>query len=176
MGVIIIYLIDLLIPHIYKEEREMGDGYKLKKTSILVALGIAIHNFPEGIAVLFSSLSDVRLGILVAVAIALHNIPEGIAVSIPIYYAKKSKRKAFWYSFLSGIAEPMGAVLALILFYPFISQFSLNLMFAIVAGIMVFISFDELLPTCFKYKESHLSILGLFIGMFIMSIGLFFTG
>lgn len=175
-GVILIYLIDLLIPHVYKEEKEVGDGYKLKKMSMLLALGIAIHNFPEGIAVLFSSLSNVKLGILVAVAIALHNIPEGIAVSIPIYYAKKSKRKAFWYSFLSGIAEPIGAVLALLLFYPFINQFSLNLMFAVVAGIMVFISFDELLPTCFRYKDSHLSILGLFIGMFVMSIGLYFTG
>jgi len=175
VGIVTIYLLDLLIPHIYKEEK-VRDEHKLKKIGMLVALGIAIHNFPEGIAVLFSSLSNIKLGILVAVAIALHNIPEGISVSVPIYYATKSKRKAFWYSFLSGIAEPVGAIIALLLFYPFINGFNLNFMFAIVAGIMVFISLDELLPTCFRYKEYRIAILGLFIGMFVMSMGLYFSG
>ncbi len=175
VGIITIYLIDLLIPHIYKEEK-VREGSKLKKIGMLVALGIAIHNIPEGIAVSFSSISSVKLGILVAVAIALHNIPEGISVSAPIYYATKSKRKALWYSFLSGIVEPIGAILALLLFYPFINGFNLNFMFAVVAGIMVFISFDELLPTCFRYKKFHISILGLFIGMFLMSMSLYFFG
>lgn len=175
VGIVTIYLLDLSIPHIYKEEKVGGDR-KLKKIGMLVALGVTIHNFPEGIAVLFSSLSNIKLGTLVAVAVALHNIPEGISVSAPIYYATKSKRKAFWYSFLSGIAEPVGAILALLLLYPFINEFNLNFMFAIVAGIMVFISFDELLPTCFKYKEFHLAILGLFVGMLVMSMGLYFSG
>jgi ZIP family zinc transporter len=176
LGIIAIYLLDLLIPHIYEEEKTVGDGRKLKKIGMLVALGIAIHNIPEGIAVSFSSISSIKLGILVAVAIALHNIPEGISVSAPIYYATKSKRKALWYSFLSGIVEPIGAILALLLLYPFINGFNLNFMFAVVAGIMVFISFDELLPTCFRYKKFHISILGLFIGMFLMSMSLYFFG
>src|SRR3990170_957955 len=147
VGIITIYLIDLLIPHIYEEEKTVREGSKLKRIGILIALGIAIHN-----------------------------IPEGIAVSAPIYYATKSKRTALWYSFLSGIVEPIGAILALLLFYPFINGFNLNFMFAVVAGIMVFISFDELLPTCFRYKNFHLSILGLFIGMFLMSMSLYFFG
>jgi|SRR3990170_1776489 len=176
VGIITIYLIDLLIPHIYEEEKTVREGSKLKRIGILIALGIAIHNIPEGIAVSFSSISSIKVGILVAVAIALHNIPEGIAVSAPIYYATKSKRTALWYSFLSGIVEPIGAILALLLFYPFINGFNLNFMFAVVAGIMVFISFDELLPTCFRYKNFHLSILGLFIGMFLMSMSLYFFG
>ena len=177
VGVAIIYLLDTLIPHVYKEEE--GDNkksYELKRIGTLIALGIAIHNFPEGIAVLFSSLSDIRLGIAVALAIALHNIPEGICVSAPIYYATKSKRKAFLYSFLSGIAEPIGALFAVLLLYPFINQFVLSLMFAVVAGIMVYISFDELLPLCFKYKKHHLSILGLFLGMVVMAVSLYFLG
>jgi len=184
IGVVSIFLLDSLIPHVYKEEKSGNKNIlekekrscKLKKTCILLTLGITIHNFPEGIAVLFSTLSDINLGIMVAIAIAIHNIPEGISISVPIYYATKNKGKAFLYSFLSGIAEPIGAVLALLVLYPFISQFILNFMFAVVAGIMVFISFDELLPTCFKYKESHLSILGLFIGMFVMSLGLYISG
>jgi len=176
VGIIIIYLLDLLVPHVYKGEEKVGNDYRLKKVGMLVALGIAIHNIPEGIAVLFSSISSLKFGILVAVAVALHNIPEGISVSAPIYYATKSKRKALWYSFSSGIVEPIGAVLALLFFYPFITGFSLNFMLAVVAGIMVFISFDELLPTCFRYKKFHLSILGLFIGMFLMSMSLYLSG
>ncbi len=175
LGIVIIYLLDLSIPHIYKEEKT-GGVRKLKKVGMLVALGISIHNFPEGIAVLFSSLSNTRLGLLVAVAIALHNIPEGISVAAPIYYATKDKRKAFYYSLLSGLAEPVGAILALLFFSPFISEFSLNFMFAVVAGIMVFISFDELLPTCFKYKRFHIAILGMLAGMFVMSMALYLSG
>jgi ZIP family zinc transporter len=174
-GVIFIYIIDLLVPHVYENEGDVRKELDMKKMSKMVALGIAIHNFPEGIAVLFSSLSDIKLGVLVAIAIALHNIPEGICVSVPMYYSEKSRKKALWYSFLSGMAEPLGAILALVLFYPFINTFTLNLMFAVVAGIMVFISFDELLPGCFECKDPHLSILGLFLGMFVMSIGLYIS-
>lgn len=174
VGIIIIFLLDLFIPHIYKCESKIENN-KLK-LGMLVALGIAIHNFPEGIAVSVSTLSNLNLGILVALAIALHNIPEGLSVSFPIYYATKNKKKAFWYSFLSGLAEPIGAIVCLIFLYPFINQFNLNFMFAIVAGIMVFISLDELLPACLKQERSHLSILGLFAGMFVMAISMYFSG
>jgi len=175
-GILLIFLIDFLIPHTYEEESyENGKG-KLKRTAILLTLGIAIHNFPEGIAVMFSSISNIRLGILIALAIALHNIPEGIAVSLPVFYATKSRKKAFWYSFLSGIAEPIGAVLSFLFLYQFLNNFILGIILSAVAGIMVFISFDELLPYVYKHKESHkqqhLSMLGLFLGMFVIALTL----
>lgn len=172
-GISIIYLIDVLIPHIYEEESTPGRRGKLKRTAILLLVGITIHNFPEGMAVFFSSASNIKLGILVALAIAMHNIPEGIAVSMPIFYATKNKRKALFYSFLSGIAEPIGAVLSFLILYRFLNEFVLGLMLSAVAGIMIFISFDELLPYVYKHKNQHLSILGLFLGMFVMSISIY---
>jgi len=175
-GILLIYLIDTLIPHTYEEEEYEDGKRKLKKTAILLTLGIAIHNFPEGIAVMFSSISDARLGILIALAIALHNIPEGIAVSIPVFYATRSRKKAFKYSFLSGIAEPIGAIIGFLFLYPFLNEFILGIILSAVAGIMIFISFDELLPYVYKHKEvhgqPHLSLLGLFLGMFVIALTL----
>ena len=172
-GILIIYLIDVLIPHIYEEETYERKGGKLKRTAILLLIGITIHNFPEGIAVFFSSVTNIKLGALVAIAIAMHNIPEGIAVSMPIFYASKDRKKALLYSFLSGVAEPIGAVLSFFILYKFLNEFILGLILAAVAGIMVFISFDELLPYVYKHKNQHLSILGLFLGMFIISISIY---
>ena len=126
-------------------------------------------------AVLFSSFSDAKLGILIAVAIAMHNIPEGIAVAMPVLYATKSKKKAFYYSFLSGIVEPVGAVISLVFLYQFLNSFVLGIILSAVAGIMVFISFDELLPYVYMQRENqnqHLSMLGLFLGMFVIAITL----
>jgi len=174
-GILLIYLIDVLIPHTYKEEIHGNRFLNIKRTAILLVLGMTIHNFPEGIAVMFSSISNVKLGILVALAIAMHNIPEGIAVSIPIFYATKSKKKAFYYSFLSGIAEPIGAILSFVFLSPFLNEFILGLILSAVAGIMVFISFDELLPYVYKQRDErdqHLSMLGLFLGMFVISLTL----
>jgi ZIP family zinc transporter len=172
-GILLIYLIDVFIPHIYEEESYEGKKGKLKRVAILLMLGITIHNFPEGIAVFFSSLSNIKLGILMALAIAMHNIPEGIAVSMPILYATRSRRKALTYSFLSGIAEPIGALLSFIVLYNFLNEFILGLILSAVAGIMIFISFDELLPYVYKHKNQHLSMLGLFLGMFIISISIY---
>jgi ZIP family zinc transporter len=173
-GILIIYLIDILIPHIYEEDEHKRKKGKLNKVAILLLLGITIHNFPEGIAVFFSSVSNVKLGILIALAIAMHNIPEGIAVSMPILYASKSKKKALLYSFLSGIAEPIGAILSFLILYKFLNEFVLGLILSATAGIMVFISFDELLPYVYKHKNQHLSMLGMFLGMFIISISMYF--
>ncbi|MFH1473619.1 MAG: zinc transporter ZupT [Candidatus Aenigmatarchaeota archaeon] len=171
-GILLIYLVDVSIPHIYEEEKH-GMG-KLKRTALMIALGIAIHNFPEGIAVMFSSITDARLGILIALAVALHNIPEGIAVALPIFYSTKSRKKAFWYSFLSGIAEPIGAILGFLFLYQFLNEFILGIILSAVAGIMVFISFDEMLPFVYKHKESneHLSLLGMFLGMFMIALSM----
>lgn len=145
---------------------------KLEKTSLLVFLGIFIHNIPEGIATFVATISRVELGILLAIAIALHNIPEGIAVSVPIYASTKNRRKAFFWSFLSGISEFIGAVVVGFIFYPFIDEYSLGAMLAIVAGLMVYISLDELLPVSHSLGKEHMAILGIMLGMIVMTLSL----
>lgn len=145
---------------------------KLLRMGTMAALAIAIHNFPEGLATFTAALSDSSLGVAIAVAIAIHNIPEGIAVSVPIYYATGSRKKAFVYSFLSGLAEPVGAVVGYVLLMPFMSDTVFGVVFAGVAGIMVFISFDELLPAAEEYGEHHMSIYGLLSGMALMALSL----
>ena len=128
--------------------------------------------FPEGIATFTSALSDLSLGIAITFAIAIHNIPEGIAVSVPIYFATGNRRKAFWLSFLSGLAEPLGAVVGYILFLTFFSDTVFGFLFAAVAGIMVFVSLDELLPAAREYGEHHVAIYGLIAGMAVMAMSL----
>lgn len=145
---------------------------KLFRMGTMAALAIGIHNFPEGLATFTAALSDPSLGIAIAVAIAIHNIPEGIAVSVPIYYATGDKKKAFIYSFLSGLAEPVGALVGYLLLMPFMSETVFGVIFAGVAGIMVFISLDELLPAAEEYGEHHLSIYGLVSGMAVMALSL----
>ncbi|HRV99825.1 MAG TPA: zinc transporter ZupT, partial [Aminobacteriaceae bacterium] len=153
-------------------EQKPQNNKRLIRMGILTALAIAIHNFPEGLATFTAALTDPNLGIAIAVAIAIHNIPEGIAVSVPIYYATGSRRKAFNYSFLSGVSEPIGALLAWLVLAPFLSGALFGVIFASVAGIMVFISVDQLLPAARKYGEHHVSIYGLVIGMMIMAASL----
>jgi ZIP family zinc transporter len=172
IGIILFMLLDFFVPHQYIEERMKAGTYdkKLMKTGILITLGIAIHNFPEGLAVFMSSLSSIKLGIALALAIALHNIPEGLAVAMPIFYATKSRKKAFWYSFLSGFAEPIGAVIGVLILMPILTPTILYFSLAIVAGIMVFISFDELLPLSCESGSYHLAISGILFGMLIMAL------
>lgn len=180
-GVLLIGIIDRLVPqaenpHEMRSVEDMEDkpkkNAKLMRVGVMTAIVIAIHNFPEGIATFISALESPKLGIAIAVAVAIHNIPEGIAVSIPIYQATGSKKKAFWFSFLSGLAEPVGAILAYLILMPFLSPTLLACIFALVAGIMVFISLDELLPAAREYGEHHISIYGLITGMAIMAISL----
>lgn len=144
----------------------------LMRTGLFSALAIGIHNFPEGLATFMSALQDPRLGISIAVAIAIHNIPEGISVAVPVYYATGSKRKALSYTFLSGMAEPLGAAVGFLVLMPFITPALLGYIFAGVAGIMVYISLDELLPTAEKYGEHHIAIWGLIAGMAVMAISM----
>lgn len=186
-GMLLIALIDKFIPsmenpHEVKTIEDMDDETKEKKFNklyrmgILTALALAIHNFPEGIATFMAALNDPQVGIAIAVAIAIHNIPEGIAVSVPIYYATGSKKKAFVLSFLSGLAEPLGAIIAYLLLMPFLdstnSGMVTGIILAAVAGIMVFISLDELLPTAEEYGEHHISIYGVVSGMLVMALSL----
>ncbi|MDR3332332.1 MAG: zinc transporter ZupT [Synergistaceae bacterium] len=148
------------------------DMKSLHRTGVFTAIAIAIHNFPEGLATFASAIVNPNLGTAIAVAVAIHNIPEGIAVSVPIFYATGSRKKAFVYSFLSGLAEPLGALIGFLVLMPFLSPAVFGILFASVAGIMVFISFDELLPSAEEYGEHHLCLYGLICGMIVMSISL----
>jgi len=171
--------IEFLIPHEYEEEKLTDKEKKdkrLMKTGLLVSAGIAIHNFPEGIITLFGTIKDPHLGLVLLIAIALHNIPEGISVSTPIYYATKNRKKAFLWSLLSGISEPIGAIIGFFVLFPFINPFVLNMALAFFAGIMVFISFDELLPLSLSHGEAHLAITSLFLGMLTMTAVLLLLG
>ncbi|WP_070119541.1 zinc transporter ZupT [Bacillus marinisedimentorum] len=182
-GMLLIALIDKFIPkqsnpHELKKVEDMkrpGQHVKdpaLLKMGTFTALAIAIHNFPEGIATFTSALQDPGLGIAIAAAIAIHNIPEGIAVSVPVYFATGDKKKAFTLSFLSGLSEPVGALVAYLILMPFLNDIMFGVIFAAVAGIMVFISLDELLPAAKKYDEAHTSIYGLIAGMAVMALSL----
>jgi len=154
-----------------KKKQEINSS-RLMRMGVFTALAIAIHNFPEGIATFLSALNTPTLAVAVTFAIAIHNIPEGISVYIPIYYATGSKKKAFLYSFFSGVAEPLGALIGFLILSPFLTNTLFGILFAGVAGIMVFISVDELLPAAREYGETHLSIYGMIAGMAIMAISL----
>lgn len=155
------------------EHKMEQDRRSMYRTGLLSMLAIAIHNFPEGIAAFISGLADPTLGVSIAVAIAIHNIPEGISVAIPIKYASGSSKKAIGAAFLSGLAEPVGALIGFLVLRPFISETLLAVTFAVVAGIMVYISLDELLPAAQRLKEHHHHAMGgLILGMLIMAITL----
>jgi ZIP family zinc transporter len=179
-GIAAIGLIDILIPeaenpHEFKDLDDTTKEHKsesLMRTGLLTALAIGIHNFPEGLATFGTALSDVKLGLFIAIAIAIHNIPEGISVSMPIFYATGSRSKAFFYSFLSGVAEPAGAIAGYLILMPFISEALIASLLAFVAGIMIYISVDELLPMAHRYGHEHTVIAGIVSGMFVMAFGL----
>lgn len=145
---------------------------KLMRLGLFTAVAIAIHNFPEGIATFVASLKDPSLGVTIAIAVAIHNIPEGIAVSVPVYYATGNRKKAFLWSLLSGLSEPVGALVGFAILSSVMNDIVFGVLFASVAGIMVFISLDELLPTAREYGEPHLSIYGLVGGMAVMAVSL----
>lgn len=160
-------------PHSVEEMAKKGHKKpKLMKMGVMTAVAITIHNFPEGIATFMAAIDNSTLGITIATAVAIHNIPEGIAVSIPIFYATGSRKKAFCFTLVSGLAEPLGALLTYLILMPFLSPVVMGCVFAVVAGIMVYISVDELLPSAHEYGEHHIAIYGLISGMAIMAISL----
>lgn len=187
-GFALTFLIDHLIPedvnpHELKAEGEfcelkpdslIGEQHfmSLKRTGVFTAIAIGIHNFPEGFATFISALDTLALGIPIALAIAIHNIPEGMAVSLPIYHATGNRKQAFNYALLSGFAEPIGALLGFFILLPLMGDMTLGITFGIVAGIMIYISFDELLPAARVYGNAHTTILGIALGMFVMAISL----
>ena len=175
-GILFIGLIDYFVP---SAEGDIGNlnekesrTVALKRMGFMTALAIGIHNFPEGLATFTSALKDPHLGIAIAVAIAIHNIPEGIATSVPIYYSSGSRRKAFWISFFSGITEPLGAIIGYLLLRPFFNDTMFGLLFGAIAGIMIFISLEELLPMAREYEKSKVTIISVVIGMAIIALSL----
>ncbi len=184
VGIATTGLIDMLVPELENPHRwslaqgpdepvcPCGEENCLMRTGLFTALAIAIHNFPEGLATFASALSDVHLGIFIAMAIAIHNIPEGIAVSVPIFYATGDKNKAFFYSFISGMSEPAGAIIGYVVLLPFLTPVLLAALLAFTAGVMVYISLDELLPMAHRYGHGHLVIAGIVLGMLVMAISL----
>ncbi len=174
VGIIFILLIDQLIPHEQNphEIKEKNQNSSLMRMGLFSAFAIALHNFPEGMATFYAALEDIRLGFGITIAIALHNIPEGIAIALPIYQATKNRAKAFNLALISGLAEPIGALIGFLIFSSILPTSVFGVIFPFVAGIMVYISLDELLPTSEKYGHHHLSILGLIGGMAVMALSL----
>ena len=177
-GMVITAVIDKMIPevenphHVRSEEEfnHAGDASederrKLGRSGLMFALAIGIHNFPEGLATFAGGLSGMDVALPLTCAIALHNIPEGIAIAVPIFYATGNRKKAFMYSLFSGLAEPVGALIGVLILMPFLSATLLAVLFAIVAGIMIYITFDELLPMAETYGQHHIVLAGLLLGM-----------
>ena len=168
-GAIFAMLIDKLIP----SENNLiisnnSSNSRLFRVGIVAMIAITLHNFPEGIATFMSSYQNIALGISISIAIAMHNIPEGIAVAMPIYYSTGNRLKALRYTFYSGLSEPLGALLAYVLLKPLISEFLLGLIFAFVMGIMLYICFEELIPSSRGYGHTTLSLWSIFLGICIM--------
>ncbi len=174
-GMALIMLIDNLIPSPESNLTAVKAGKSdavLARMGLLTALAIAIHNFPEGLATFTSALDDVSLGAAIAVAIAIHNIPEGIVTSVPIYYATGNKKKAFTVSFLSGLTEPLGAVIGYLILRPFLSDTLYGVIFGIISGIMVYIAVEELIPMAREYDKGNTMIFGVIGGMAVMAVSL----
>lgn len=184
-GILLIALIDKLVPSVEnphemdnietlaeaEEQMVAAKQKKLMRMGLMTALVIGIHNFPEGMATFMAALDDPQIGVAIASAIAIHNIPEGIAVAIPVFIATGSRWKAFRLSFLSGLAEPIGAIIGYSILMPFLTPEVMGVTFGAIAGIMVYISIDELLPAARQWGEHHISIWGLITGMAIMAAG-----
>lgn len=167
LGALMAMLIDNFVP---EENLINTSNSSLYKVGFVSMIALFLHNFPEGITTYVSGYQDAALGITVALAIALHNIPEGISIAMPIYYSTNNKKKAIKYTFYSGMAEPLGALLAFIFLKPYINEIILSILFALVAGIMIYISFQELIPEARNYKYNKLYIISLFIGLCIIPI------
>lgn len=159
-------LIDKNPEHISEEDA------RIKKAGLLTAVAISLHRFPEGLTMFLVASTDIKLGIPLAIAIAIHNLPEGIAIGLPMYHATGKKRYAMLFSFIAGISGPIGALIGFMIIKIFMPQMAIGILFAIVAGIMVYISLDTLLPTAREYGENHDVMAGIFAGMFFIGAGL----
>lgn len=171
-GLLLIYLLDRLIPHIHLNGQVDAHCERLYRGGFMTTIGIGLHNFPEGLTVALVSLANLKLGIPIAIAIAIHNIPEGAACSVPLYCATRNRAKSCLYSFLAGMTAPLGAILAIVLLFPILNTSVLAASIAFVAGIMVFICFDELIPIANTYGNEHLTNMGIIVGISVMMLAL----
>lgn len=158
--------------HDHDEDHHDHEGEHLSNLGLMSAIAIAIHNLPEGLAIFTAGLKDITLALPIAAAVIIHNIPLSIAISVPIYYSTGSKKKAFTYSLLVGLCQPLGAIIGYLLFSKFFNDTVFGFLFSVVAGIMIFVSLDELLPASQKYEDHHLSVYGAIAGMIVMAISL----
>lgn len=158
--------------HDHGEHSHGGEHEHLSKLGLMSAIAIAIHNLPEGLALFTAGLKDISLALPIAAAVIIHNIPLSIAISVPIYYSSGSKRKAFMYTLLVGLCQPLGAIIGYALLSRFFNDTLFGFLFSVVAGIMIFVSLDELLPASQKYEDHHLSVYGAIAGMIVMAISL----
>lgn len=184
VGMVVVAIIDRLLPAGFNpslvegREDELSaherlDNKRLLRSGALVALVLALHNFPEGMSTFFATYQDVSVGLSLALAVAIHNIPEGIAVAAPVFAATNSRKKAITWATLSGLAEPLGALVAILLLQLFIPEAMFGLIYGLVAGMMVFISFDELLPAAQRYaRRPYLVGYGVFAGMAVVALSL----
>lgn len=174
-GILLIALIDYFVPSTEGDLGNLNEKEKsesLRKMGVLMAVAMAVHNFPEGLVTFTSSLKDTKVGIMIAIAIAIHNIPEGITTSLPIYFATGNRKKAFVISLLSGITEPMGAVVGYTIMRPFMSDSLIGILYGLISGIMIFIAIEELLPMAREYEKSKITILSVVVGMLIMGVSI----
>ena len=180
-GILIMAAIDKFIPHgdevTELNRSDLLDGKnekELKRTGIMSAIAIAVHNFPEGIVVFIAAIHDPAMGIAIAIAIIIHNIPEAIAMAAPIYYSTGSKAKAFLISLGAGLVQPIGALVAWFFLQNIFEDIEnvFGIIFAVVAGIMVFVAVHQLLPAAHKFGKHHLVMKWLFAGMAVMAISL----
>lgn len=182
IGLVIAVLIDYFLPdHVDEEdmlhpETPAKHNNMIKRAGLFTAVAICVHNFPEGMATFFTTTQNITLGLSVGLAIAIHNIPEGIAVALPIYHATGKKRYAMLYAGLSGITEPIGAIVGMFLFGAFLPQILVGALMAAVAGIMIYISFDTLLPLAKEYGDWHQSLIGILSGIIVMWVSLILIG
>lgn len=162
--------------HNHSHEKHEHNGEHLSKLGVLSAIAIAIHNIPEGLALFTAGLKDISLALPIAAAVVIHNIPLSVAISVPLYYSTGSRKKAFIYTLLVGLCQPVGAVLGYAVLARVFNDLVVGTLFSIVAGIMVFVALDELLPSSQKYEDHHLSVYGAILGMMVMAISLTFLG
>lgn len=162
--------------HDHHHDHDHEEGHHLSKLGMMSAVAIGVHNLPEGLALFTAGIKDITLALPIAAAVIIHNIPLSIAISVPIYYSTGSKKKAFFYTLIVGLCQPLGAIIGYMLLSKHFNDLLFGTLFSIVAGIMVFVSLDELLPASQKYEDHHISVYGAIAGMIVMAISLSFLG
>jgi ZIP family zinc transporter len=186
VGIALLFLLDKFIPNphsslstdenSFSQNKRKDDHTHIHadvgKIGLMATLAITAHNIPEGMATFFSTLDNPAVGMNLALAIAIHNIPEGLSIAIPVFYATRSKAKAVLATFVSAIAEPIGAFLGYVVLAPFIGPTVYGCVFGVIAGAMVYLALDELLPAAKRYAKGHETVYGIISGMAIIALSL----